>query len=131
MSKQYKLYTVVNGVMVENTLTPALIKALNAVAVATYDMETHPVYIYDNTGRAYYVPCLFDSSRRGSCAPLTTWYDLADRPSSPMLTCRGKMGRLPGRKNPKNQRKKPLSAPFCDFSKKDFLRLPKKFETRA
>lgn len=59
-----KLYTIVNGAMVENDLTPALIKALNAVAVATYDMNNHPVYVYDNTGKAYYVSVLWDSNRR-------------------------------------------------------------------
>ena len=59
-----KLYTIVNGAMVENELTPALTKALNAVAVATYDMNNRPVYVFDNTGKAYYVATLWDSNRR-------------------------------------------------------------------
>lgn len=58
------LFTVVNGKMVSNELTPALIASLNKIAAARYNMETTPVYVYDNTGRAYYVATLFDESRR-------------------------------------------------------------------
>jgi hypothetical protein len=58
------IITNVNGTPVENALTPALIQALNNIAVQTYDMCSRPVYVYDNTGRAYYVPTLFDPARR-------------------------------------------------------------------
>lgn len=59
-----QIFTVVNNELHSFDLSPALINALNTVAVATYDMEKRPVYVYDSTGRAYYVPTLFDESRR-------------------------------------------------------------------
>ena len=59
-----KLYTTVNGQIMENELTPAIITALNKIAVARYNMYTTPVYVYDNSGRAYYVSVLWDPARR-------------------------------------------------------------------